>query len=231
MIEFHLDTRSGVPTYLQLVQQVTPGGPARDPAARRSAADGEGGRRQPRDQPEHGAQGLPRARPERARRGPARAGDVRLEHDAAPCRPTTSRRSARRSQRWIAQRARGRARRREHRRAVRRHAAAAGVVEGGMSAGALPAEGLGKRYGSNWALRDCTLEIPAGSVTALRRPERRRQDDAAAARRRPQRGRARARCACFGHSPRDDAASSCCRASASSRRITRSTRASRSPRR
>ena len=32
---------------------------------------------------------------------------------------------------------------------------------------ALQADGLGKRYGSNWALRDCTLEIPAGSVTAL----------------------------------------------------------------
>jgi ABC-2 type transport system ATP-binding protein len=28
-------------------------------------------------------------------------------------------------------------------------------------------DGLGKRYGSTWALRDCTLEIPAGSVTAL----------------------------------------------------------------
>jgi ABC-2 type transport system ATP-binding protein len=27
--------------------------------------------------------------------------------------------------------------------------------------------GLGKRYGSLWALRDCDLEIPAGSVTAL----------------------------------------------------------------
>ncbi len=27
--------------------------------------------------------------------------------------------------------------------------------------------GLGKRYGSQWALRDCTLEIPSGSVTAL----------------------------------------------------------------
>ncbi|MGN6377344.1 MAG: ABC transporter ATP-binding protein [Gaiellales bacterium] len=27
--------------------------------------------------------------------------------------------------------------------------------------------GLGKRYGSTWALRDCSLEIPAGSVTAL----------------------------------------------------------------
>ena len=29
------------------------------------------------------------------------------------------------------------------------------------------ADGLGKRYGATWALRDCTLEIPAGSVTAL----------------------------------------------------------------
>jgi ABC-2 type transport system ATP-binding protein len=32
---------------------------------------------------------------------------------------------------------------------------------------ALAADGLGKRYGSHWALRDCTLEIPKGSVTAL----------------------------------------------------------------
>jgi ABC-2 type transport system ATP-binding protein len=29
------------------------------------------------------------------------------------------------------------------------------------------ADGLGKRYGTTWALRDCALEIPAGSVTAL----------------------------------------------------------------
>jgi ABC-2 type transport system ATP-binding protein len=29
------------------------------------------------------------------------------------------------------------------------------------------ADGLGKRYGGTWALRDCTLDIPAGSVTAL----------------------------------------------------------------
>jgi ABC-2 type transport system ATP-binding protein len=36
-----------------------------------------------------------------------------------------------------------------------------------MSKPALTATGLGKRYGSRWALRDCTLEIPAGSVTAL----------------------------------------------------------------
>jgi ABC-2 type transport system ATP-binding protein len=32
---------------------------------------------------------------------------------------------------------------------------------------ALRAEGLGKRYGSKWALEDCTLEVPAGTVTAL----------------------------------------------------------------
>jgi ABC-2 type transport system ATP-binding protein len=32
---------------------------------------------------------------------------------------------------------------------------------------AIAADGLGKRYGATWALRDCTLEIPAGSVTAL----------------------------------------------------------------
>jgi ABC-2 type transport system ATP-binding protein len=35
---------------------------------------------------------------------------------------------------------------------------------------ALRSEGLGKRYGHSWALRDCTIEIPAGSVTALLGP-------------------------------------------------------------
>ena len=32
---------------------------------------------------------------------------------------------------------------------------------------AIETDGLGKRYGTTWALSDCTLEIPAGSVTAL----------------------------------------------------------------
>jgi ABC-2 type transport system ATP-binding protein len=31
----------------------------------------------------------------------------------------------------------------------------------------LDAQGLGKRYGKRWALRDCTLSIPAGRVTGL----------------------------------------------------------------
>jgi len=32
---------------------------------------------------------------------------------------------------------------------------------------ALSAQGLGKRFGSTWALRECTLDVPVGSVTAL----------------------------------------------------------------
>jgi len=36
-----------------------------------------------------------------------------------------------------------------------------------MSMNVLEASGLGKRYGRTWALRECTLEIPAGRVAAL----------------------------------------------------------------
>lgn len=32
---------------------------------------------------------------------------------------------------------------------------------------AIVADGLGKRYGRRWALRDCTLKVPAGSVVGL----------------------------------------------------------------
>jgi ABC-2 type transport system ATP-binding protein len=32
---------------------------------------------------------------------------------------------------------------------------------------AITTHGLGKRYGSKWALEDCTIEVPEGSVTAL----------------------------------------------------------------
>lgn len=32
---------------------------------------------------------------------------------------------------------------------------------------AIDAQGLGKRYGRTWALRDCSLRLPAGRVTAL----------------------------------------------------------------
>jgi ABC-2 type transport system ATP-binding protein len=36
-----------------------------------------------------------------------------------------------------------------------------------MSMNVLEASGLGKRYGATWALRECTLAVPAGQVTAL----------------------------------------------------------------
>jgi ABC-2 type transport system ATP-binding protein len=36
-----------------------------------------------------------------------------------------------------------------------------------MSTNVIEASGLGKRYGSTWALRECTLAIPAGHVAAL----------------------------------------------------------------
>jgi ABC-2 type transport system ATP-binding protein len=36
-----------------------------------------------------------------------------------------------------------------------------------MNTGIIEASGLGKRYGSTWALRECTLAIPAGHVAAL----------------------------------------------------------------
>ena len=36
-----------------------------------------------------------------------------------------------------------------------------------MSTNVMEASGLGKRYGGIWALRECTLAVPAGHVTAL----------------------------------------------------------------
>jgi ABC-2 type transport system ATP-binding protein len=36
-----------------------------------------------------------------------------------------------------------------------------------MSVNVIEADGLGKRYGGTWALRDCSLAIPAGHVAAL----------------------------------------------------------------
>src|SRR5579862_6780004 len=38
---------------------------------------------------------------------------------------------------------------------------------GEKSMNVVEASGLGKRYGGSWALRECTLKIPAGHVTAL----------------------------------------------------------------
>src|SRR2546423_15174360 len=36
-----------------------------------------------------------------------------------------------------------------------------------MSMNVIEASGLGKRYGGTWALRECSLAVPAGHVAAL----------------------------------------------------------------
>ena len=36
-----------------------------------------------------------------------------------------------------------------------------------MSVSAFETTGLSKRFGATWALRDCTLRVPEGHVTAL----------------------------------------------------------------
>jgi ABC-2 type transport system ATP-binding protein len=74
-----------------------------------------------------------------------------------------------------------------------------------MSTPALSTDGLGKRYGSSWALRDCTLELPAGTVTALVGPNGAGKTtllQLAAGITKPTTGDVRV----LGRSPRDDAA-------------------------
>ena len=59
------------------------------------------------------------------------------------------------------------------------------LLRGGRSVTAvLEANGLGKRYGHKWALSECTLAIPGRQGRRARRAERRRQDHAAPALRR-----------------------------------------------
>src|SRR5262249_18527767 len=57
-----------------------------------------------------------------------------------------------------------RARRREHCGAVRERAVR---LSRGRGMTAITADALGKRYGSRWALRDCTLSIPERRVVGL----------------------------------------------------------------
>ena len=60
-----------------------------------------------------------------------------------------------------------------------------------VSAAALRAEGLTKRYGRRPPLADCTIEVPAGPRGRPRRPQRRGQEHAAEPRRRPARAERR----------------------------------------
>ena len=165
MIEFHLDSRSGVSPYLQIVQQVRQAlrlGLLREGDQLPTVKEVVG---QLAINPntvlkayrelEH--EGLASARPgvgtfvtgstrgRVARRaGPAPPGAAALDRQGAT----------------------GRARRREHRGAVPRFLSFR--CRGGHSVSwVLDAQGLGKRYGRRWALSDCDLQIPSGHVVGL----------------------------------------------------------------
>ena len=231
MIEFHLDARSGVPTYLQLVQQVQqavrlgilqPG----DQLPTVKEVVGE-----PRDQPEHRAEGLPRARP---RAGSSRGGAVRGRSSRATCRPIPPDgvKALRASLlRWIEQRPRRRARRGEHGGALRRHRPAAGLGEGRMSQAPLsPPRGSASATARAGRCTTARSRSRPGSVTALVGPNGAGKTtllQLAVGLTAPSAGEVRV----LGHVAAARGRSRCCRASASSRRITRSTGASRSPRR
>ena len=184
MIEFRLDPRSGVPTYLQLVHQVKQAAAPRDAAHGRPAADGQGGRRDAGDQPQHGAQGLPRARPRRARGGPARAGDLRRR--AGRSRSAGSVGADRRAGALDPAGAERRVRPGRRRRAVRRRDAR-------ESSGGAPHERRDRRRPARQALRHAlgAARLHARGADGVGdgpgRPQRRGQDDAPASHRRADR--------------------------------------------
>ena len=181
MIEFHLETRSGVPTYLQIVQQVRQAvrlGVLRPGDQLPTVKEVVGTLT---DQPQHRAEGLPRAGP----RGPGgRApGRRHLRRRAASrrCRPATCRTCARGWSAGSPERA-GPAWTTTPWPRCSGHAAPAGDQERRMTAD--------QHAGTRQALR---LQVGAAGLHdrgagglghRARRPQRRRQDDAAAARRR-----------------------------------------------
>ena len=120
MIEFSLDSRSGVSPYLQVVQQVRQALRLGLLHEGDQLPDRQGRRRPAGDQPEHRAQGLPRAGARRA--GRRAAGCRHLRHPVA--RRLLARRAraaAPRPAPVARQGPLGRARRREHRGALREH--------------------------------------------------------------------------------------------------------------
>ncbi len=181
MIEFHLDSRSGVPAYLQLVQQVRqairlgilrPGDQL--PTVKEVVA-------MPDDQPEHGAARLPPARSRGARRGTARRRHVRRHHPDGGRRPHDLKGLRSALERWVA---RARAAGLDEDRIAALFAEAVRPdygLEGRMSEPvAVRTAGLGKRYGADVGAARLHARDTRGLRNRARRPERRRQDDAPA---------------------------------------------------
>ena len=166
MIEFHLDGRSGVSPYLQLVQQVR--------RALRLGLLSEGDQLPTvKDVVGHLAinpntvlkayrelehEGLVAARPGR---GHLRDPDPDRQH------PRRARAAAAEPRAVAGQGPARGARRREHRGAVPCHVSLRGDARRPHEHRPARPAGLGKKYGRKWALSDCTLEVPAGRVVGL----------------------------------------------------------------
>ena len=168
MIEFHLDGNSGVPAYLQLVQQVRQAirlGILRNGDQLPTVKEVVATLTINPNTVLHAYRQLDLEGLVDGRRG---VGTFVATGSAPP--PVDDLKGLRSAlDQWVA-RARAAGLDDEGIRAVLRRLGAtrADVAGGGMSTSlAVRTEGLGKRYGATWALRDCTLEIPTGSVTAL----------------------------------------------------------------
>ena len=165
MIEFYLDTKSGVSPYLQLVHQVRRAlklGTLREgdqlPTVREvvgSIAINPNTVSKAYRELEH--EGLIAAR--------AGVGTFVTARRQRPG-PRTARAAAPRPRAVAPPRPRRRARRRVHRGAVP-HLVSVRHPRSVMSEAALETNGLGKRYRSHWALEDCTLRFPRGHVVGL----------------------------------------------------------------
>ena len=165
MIEFHLDARSGVAPYLQLIHQVRQAlrlGLLREGDQLPKVKDVAAGlainpNTVLKAYRELEYEGLAAARP-----GVGTFVTGTLDGGAAG----RARAAAPRAAAVAGQGPPGRAGRRVHRGPVRQHLSVRG--RGGHSVTAvIETEGLGKRYRRLWALADCTLSIPAGHVVGL----------------------------------------------------------------
>ena len=182
MIQFHLE-RSGVPAYLQLVQQVRQ-------AIRLGVL--RPGDQLPTVKEVVGTLTINPNTVLRAYRQLDLEGLIEGRRGvgtfvAAGCHAAAARRAERPSLGVAAlahARTCGRPRRRCDRDALLRHSPATVRLEGRMTA-AIRTEQLGKRYGSTWALPRMHARDPCRLGDGARRAERRRQDDAAAAGDRP----------------------------------------------
>ena len=197
MIDFHLDSRSGVSPYLQLVQQVRHAlrlGLLREGDQLPTVKEVVGAAR---DQPEHRAEGLPGARARRSGRRAARRRHVR--HRLARRRDRRARAAAPGARGWFVK-ARRAGLDEESIEALFRDAFRVRRIRGGSVSSLLTPPASASATGAGGRCATARSRSPP-AMSRARRAQRRRQDDAAAPRGRPDRTERRDRSRCSAGSP------------------------------